>query len=154
MRIYIFTTIILLISAFSLKSNTKWELTSNNFELETNNRTYELLTYKMFGLENKIYAINFTGRYGVASLDVSNLENDWEVCFEVPNYEFNFNPSLRFFEKMNDKLFLPSDSGMVYHSFDRGETWDSTYLGKEYRQPIKHLKFVNDSVGFLGHIHK
>jgi hypothetical protein len=154
MKKYIYTTIILIICFISVQGTTQWELIDKDHTIIIEGREYKLSLRKMTSYDDKIFAIYTRGIYGVASLDVSNLENEWEVCFEVPNYEFNFNPSLLFFEKVNNKLFLPSDSGMVYHSFDRGESWDSTYLGDEFKHPIKHLKFVNDSVGFLGHTHK
>jgi hypothetical protein len=154
MRIYIFTTIFLIICAISLQGATQWELVEKEHTITINDFEHDLSLRKMTSFESKIFAVYFRGLYGVASLDVSNLENDWEVCFEAPMHDLNYNPRFYDYVKIGDKLFLPSDSGMVYHSFDRGESWDSTYLGDEFKHPIKHLKFVNDSVGFLGHTHK
>ena len=152
MRFYIYTTIILLISTISLQSNTKWEITDNNYEFKVGNRSYSLVLNKMIELNGSIYAINNNARKGAVSLDVSNLVNEWELCFLTPPPDLNIEPQLYDVVKVNKKIFFHSDLGMIYHSFDEGNSWDSTFLGEKYKNPIKHMKFVNENVGFVGHI--
>ena len=154
MKKYIYTTIFLLISALSVQATNKWELTENKYEVTINDRSYPLILKKMKDIDGTIYAINNSGRISGVSFDASNIHNDWQLCFLTPMPQINYNPKLYNLVINNGKIFFPSDSGVIYQSFDRGKTWDSTYLGDEFKHPIKHLKFVNDSVGFMGHTHK
>lgn len=104
-------------------------------------------SYQMEELDNTFFAI--INPYGLIKSDDKCLT--WDSCFFARKEGFD-NPKIYFVEKTSTSLFVPSDNGIIYNSFDKGKTWSTTYLGDENKHPIKHLKFINDSVGYVGHI--
>lgn len=75
---------------------------------------------------------------------------EWESKFRTLNYIETIlaEPTLYNFVYHNNNFFCATDSGYIFKSEDYGENWEKIDLG--ISQPIQHLKFVNDNVGFVG----
>lgn len=146
--VYILLTFVILASTATAE---KWELIDNNTTVvDPKGRNSEFNVFGMVELNGTIFNNNKNGRNSI----VKSSDNcmNWDSCVYAPFN--NIGASTTFYDLVKHKndLFALADSGRIYHSFDGGTNWDFTYLGDEYKHPIQHLKFVNDSVGFLGHM--
>ena len=147
--IYTLLTIVILASTATAE---KWELIESNHTIDYDNSESQLNLRKMLTLNGVFYALNYSGKSGLIKSKDKGIT--WDTCFFAANDYLGTTTRLYDLVAHNNSLFVPADSGRIYHSFDGGDTWSFTYLGDEHKHPIQHLKFVNDSVGFLGHMQK
>lgn len=141
--------ILLFFPLLPLSSSQKWEIIDVPYVVDIPNFPNDSIngSYKMKELDNTFFVI--INPFGVIKSTDKCLT--WDSCFYAKDDGLD-NPKIYFIEKTSTSLFAPSDNGIIYNSFDKGKTWSKTYLGDENKHPIKHLKFINDSVGFVGQI--
>ncbi len=147
--IYIILTFVILASTATAE---KWELIDNKTTIpRPNNKSSEFILFNTTVLNNTIYSIFRGGQYSI--IKSKDYGMNWDSCVYAPIN--NIGATTNFYKLLNhnNNLFAPADNGRLYHSFDGGETWDFTFFGEKDNHAIHHIKFVNEKIGFLGHIY-
>lgn len=130
----------------------KWELIDNKTTVPgPNNTSYTFSLYNTEVLNNSIYSVSRSGLFSIIKSD--DYGKNWDSCVYAPSNSIGASTNFYKLLNHNNNLFAPADNGRLYHSFDKGETWDFTFFGEKDNHPIQHIKFVNENVGFLGLIY-
>lgn len=150
MSIYLLI-IILFFSITSLESQVMWEMIDNEITVPApNNKTSEFSISKSLVIEKTIYSLNTNGKFSIIKSE--NRALSWDSCLYSQINETNQSPRFYNLVSNNNSLFVLGDNGKVYKSFDKGKTWDYSYLGDTENHPIQHLKFVDNNIGFVGRL--
>lgn len=106
--------------------------------------------FKMVEIDGTIFSINLNGIHSVIKSNDNCMT--WDSCMYAPLNEIGASTRLYDLIKNGNSLFAPSDNGKLFHSFDKGETWSFTSFAETDDHPLKHVRFVNENVGFVGAI--
>lgn len=144
--------LLIILSFTSLSAKSEWEMIDNNrFVPGIDGHEFEFGMGRPVEINNSVFAMNTNS---VSSIVYSeDYCMNWDTSLFAP---FDYmGTSTRFYDlvKNDISLFVPADSGRLYRSFDKGETWDY-YLFENDIHPIQHLLFVNENVGYVGMIDK
>lgn len=144
--------LVLLALGFNITAAEKWELIDNEITVPApNNKTSEFSISKSLLIEKTIYSLNTNGKFSIIKSE--DKAESWDSCLYSQINEIN--QSTRFYNLVsnNNSLFVLGDNGKVYKSFDKGKTWDYSYMGDTENHPIQHLKFVDNNIGFVGRLY-